>query len=30
MHRLHHAINQDKLAAQGELMEAMMKPGLVN
>ncbi len=25
-----HAINRDKLAAQNQLMEAMMKPGLVN
>ena len=25
-----HAINKDKLAAQNQVMEAMMKPGLVN
>jgi integrase len=25
-----HAINQDKLVAQNQVMEAMLKPGLVN
>ena len=25
-----HAINRDKLVAQNQVMEAMMKPGLVN
>ena len=25
-----HAINKDKLAAQYQVMEAMLKPGLVN
>jgi hypothetical protein len=25
-----HAINKDKLVAQNQVMEAMMKPGLVN
>jgi hypothetical protein len=25
-----HAINKDKLAAQNQVMEAMMKPALVN
>lgn len=28
--RFTHAINRDKLVAQNQVMEAMMKPGLVN